>query len=98
MTSPDAEQRAIQVTISGRVQGVGFRAWVVWEAQERGLQGWVRNRSDGSVEAVFAGSGPVVDAMLSACHRGPTLAVVSQVQTAPWDGPVDLGFEVRYDR
>ena len=98
MTSDDEDQRAVHVTVTGRVQGVGFRAWVVWEAQERGLQGWVRNRRDGSVDAVFAGPGAAVEAMLAACRRGPSLAAVSRVQAAPWDGPIDPGFEVRYDR
>ncbi len=98
MSSYDQDQRAVQVTITGRVQGVGFRAWVVWEAQERGLSGWVRNLRDGGVDAVFAGPGSAVEAMLSACHQGPSLAVVRQVRVAPWDGPVDPGFEVRYDR
>ena len=97
-TPPDAEQRAVQVTITGRVQGVGFRAWVTWEAQERGLQGWVCNLSDGGVRAVFAGPDAAVEAMLAACHRGPSLAIVRRVQTAPWDGPIGPGFEVRYDR
>lgn len=98
MIPPEEDQRAVQVTVTGRVQGVGFRAWVVWEAQERGLQGWVRNLRDGGVQAVFVGPGAAVEAMLSACHRGPSLAVVRQVQVAPWEGPVDPGFEVRYDR
>ena len=98
MMPPEEDQRAVQVTVTGRVQGVGFRAWVVWEAQERGLQGWVRNLRDGGVQAVFAGPGAAVEAMLSACHQGPSLAVVRQVQVAPWEGPVDPGFEVRYDR
>ena len=59
------------VTIRGRVQGVGFRAWTEVIALEHGLQGWVRNRRDGSVEALFAGSADVVATMITACHRGP---------------------------
>ena len=84
--------------VTGRVQGVGFRAWVVWEAQERALQGWVRNRRDGSVEAVFAGPSEKVDAMLAACRQGPSLARVANLELDVWGGPVDPGFEVRYDR
>ena len=59
------------VVIRGRVQGVGFRAWTECTALERGLQGWVRNRRDGAVEALFAGSPDAVAAMVSACNRGP---------------------------
>lgn len=86
------------MTVTGRVQGVGFRAWVVWEAQERGLQGWVRNRRDGTVEAVFAGPAEQVEAMLAACRQGPSLARVANLELDAWGGPIDPGFEVRYDR
>ncbi|WP_298377423.1 acylphosphatase [uncultured Bradyrhizobium sp.] len=67
------------VTISGRVQGVGYRAWVDEQANSRGLEGWVRNRRDGSVEAVFAGAEDVVADMVSACGRGPFSARVDAV-------------------
>jgi acylphosphatase len=60
------------IIVHGRVQGVGFRAFVEVEALTRGLEGWVRNRSDGSVEAVFAGEADAVDAMIEACQRGPS--------------------------
>ncbi len=59
------------VVIRGRVQGVGFRAWTEYTALEHGLQGWVRNRHDGSVEALFVGSSDAVAAMIAACHQGP---------------------------
>jgi acylphosphatase len=62
--------------VRGRVQGVGYRAFVEHEALRRGLEGWVRNRRDGSVEAVFAGSIEIVDAMIEACRRGPFSARV----------------------
>jgi acylphosphatase len=64
------------VTIRGRVQGVGYRAWVEDEATARNLEGWVRNRRDGSVEAVFAGSEDVVSEMIASCRRGPLSARV----------------------
>lgn len=67
------------VSITGRVQGVGYRAFVESEAVARGLSGWVRNRRDGSVEAVFSGDAEVVDAMIEACRRGPRHAVVEAV-------------------
>jgi acylphosphatase len=74
--------RAVHVTVEGRVQGVGYRAWVEREAKARGLAGWVRNRSDGSVEAVFSGDDEAVRAMVEACGRGPRLAAVRAVSTA----------------
>ena len=67
------------VTVRGRVQGVGYRAFVDHEARARGLEGWVRNRRDGSVEALFAGAEDVVSAMIAACRRGPSPARVEAV-------------------
>ena len=67
------------VTIRGRVQGVGYRAWVVHQAMTRDLEGWVRNRRDGSVEALFAGPEDVVSDMVMVCRRGPAYARVEAV-------------------
>ena len=67
------------VTIRGLVQGVGYRAFVDDEAGARGLEGWVRNRRDGSVESLFAGPAEVVAAMIVACRRGPSSAQVEAV-------------------
>jgi acylphosphatase len=64
------------VMVRGRVQGVGFRAFVEREALRRGLEGWVRNCRDGSVEAVFAGEPALVADVIEACRRGPRLARV----------------------
>ncbi len=64
------------MVVRGRVQGVGYRAFVEHEALHRGLEGWVRNRRDGSVEAVFAGAQEKVDGMIEACRRGPYSARV----------------------
>jgi len=68
-----------RVVISGRVQGVGFRAWTDIAASERGIEGWVRNRRDGSVEAVFAGPEEVVLTMLELCRQGPPGARVDAI-------------------
>ncbi|MGF6309896.1 acylphosphatase [Bradyrhizobium sp. i1.8.4] len=76
------------VTISGRVQGVGYRAWVDDQAHARGLEGWVRNRRDGSVEAVFAGPDDVVAEIITACGRGPFSASVDGVHVV--SGSSDL--------
>jgi acylphosphatase len=69
-----------QLTIRGRVQGVGYRAWVEQHAMAYELDGWVRNRRDGSVEALFAGPGDAVSKMVAQCRRGPSSARVEAVQ------------------
>jgi acylphosphatase len=82
---------ARHVSIRGRVQGVGYRAWVDDEAGRLNLEGWVRNRRDGSVEAVFSGSEDVVAAMIEACRRGPALARVDAIDERAADaGELDL--------
>ena len=63
---------AVHILIEGRVQGVGFRAWVAQQATARGLGGWVRNRRTGAVEAIICGDAAAVDAMVEACRRGPS--------------------------
>jgi acylphosphatase len=68
-----------RVVISGRVQGVGFRAWTDVMASERGIEGWVRNRRDGSVEALFAGPQEAVLAMIEMCREGPPGARVDAI-------------------
>ena len=67
------------VMFHGRVQGVGFRAFVEYAASERRLQGWVRNRRSGAVEAVLSGEAADVDAAIAACRRGPPSARVDRV-------------------
>ncbi len=74
-----------QVTIRGRVQGVGYRYWVERQAVAHGLEGWVRNRQDGSVEALFAGPEDVVSNMVASCRRGPSSARVDAVDERPGD-------------
>jgi acylphosphatase len=78
---------ACHVAIRGRVQGVGFRAWTEHEALRRGVEGWVRNRPDGSVEAVFAGCPEAVTGMLNACRQGPPGARVEAMDER--DGTAD---------
>jgi acylphosphatase len=68
-----------RVIVRGRVQGVAYRAWTEDEARARGIEGWVRNRRDGTVEAVFAGEEGAVEAMIEACREGPMLARVDAV-------------------
>lgn len=95
MTDPNA--KAVHVRITGRVQGVGYRAWTVDEARRRGLSGWVRNLADGDVEAVFSGPTAVVDDMVAACWRGPSLARVNHVMIDVAE-PVSGPFKVLYER
>jgi len=69
----------LHVVIRGRVQGIGYRAWTEEEARERGIVGWVRNRRDGSVEALLAGAGEDVRAMIDACRQGPPGARIDAI-------------------
>lgn len=87
-----ADRKIVHVLISGTVQGVWFRAWTVQEARARGLDGWVRNRRDGTVEAVFAGPVAEVDDMIRACHRGPEYARVADVHVEPHREEPGAGF------
>jgi acylphosphatase len=85
----------VSVRIRGRVQGVWYRGWTEEEATRRGLRGWVRNRRDGSVEALFAGPAAVVNDMIEACRRGPPAARVETVEQGPAAEFNGSGFETR---
>ena len=85
----------LRVVVSGRVQGVWFRAWTERKAKSLGLDGWVRNCRDGSVEAVISGEDAAVAAMLAALWEGPDLARVESVQQHPHDEAITPGFMVR---
>ncbi len=74
---------AVRLIITGRVQGVGFRAWTRREARRRSLRGWVRNRTDGSVEALLIGAQDAVEMLAEACRRGPGIARVEAVARFP---------------
>jgi acylphosphatase len=78
-----------RVVVRGRVQGVGYRAWTEDTAILNGLDGWVRNRRDGTVEAVFAGLVEAVDGMIDACRRGPDSARVDAIDVHD-AGPTEL--------
>jgi acylphosphatase len=83
-----------RLVISGRVQGVGFRAWMAEQAQALGIDGWVRNTADGSVEALISGTADAVEELARACRRGPRLAQVTAIQEAIADPPAQPGFQI----
>ncbi len=84
--------RARLLIISGRVQGVGYRDWMVMRARQLGIAGWVRNRADGLVEALIAGEEAAVEEMLRACRRGPAAAEVETITEEWTDPPPGPGF------
>ena len=89
-------RRAVHVTISGRVQGVGYRAWTERLARTFGLEGWARNRRNGDVEAMFVGDEDRIAAMLAACHQGPATALVATVAVEDRDPDEAMdGFQIR---
>ena len=87
-----ADRKIVHVMISGTVQGVWYRAWTAEQAARRGLDGWVRNRRAGEVEAVFAGPTAKVDEMIAACHEGPPAARVVDVHVAQGTDDPGTGF------
>jgi len=87
-----AEIKTVRVRIKGRVQGVWYRGWTVREAQQRGLSGWVKNRFDGDVEAVFHGTDDAVEEMIAACWNGPRAAKVVAVTVEPSTKIPESGF------
>jgi acylphosphatase len=86
--------RVVRVRVSGRVQGVGYRAWTAAAAGKLGLGGWVRNRRDGTVEAVLAGPAEAVEAMLKRCHEGPAASRVTALVIDEVAGPAPASFEI----
>jgi acylphosphatase len=80
------------IRIAGRVQGVGFREWMVGRARQLGIAGWVRNRRDGSVEALLAGDEPSLGQMLLDCRAGPPGASVSAIEEDFAEPPEEPGF------
>lgn len=89
-----SDRRIVRVRLYGRVQGVGFRFWTVEQAERLGLDGWVRNRRDGSVEACFAGPPAAVDQMLERCRQGPRAARIDRVEVENVNGEVPPGFSI----
>ncbi len=84
---------AKRLVIRGRVQGVGYREWMVAEARLRGLSGWVANRRDGAVEALVYGESDAVEELLRLCRRGPRLASVVEIDEHLAEPPEQEGFQ-----
>jgi acylphosphatase len=89
---PEDNEIARLVRITGKVQGVWYRGWTCDEAEQRNLRGWVRNRADGSVEALFAGPPKPVAEMIRACEAGPPAAQVAAVRAEVAELPAGPGF------
>jgi len=85
---------AKRLVISGRVQAVGYRQWMLAEAHRLGVSGWVRNRADGTVEAVVAGETASVEELVRACRRGPRHAQVDRIEEEFVSPPEQPGFEL----
>jgi acylphosphatase len=83
-----------RIVVKGRVQGVWYRGWTQQQARAIGLDGWVRNRQDGSVEIAVAGAEADVAELIARCHQGPQGARVDQVEVEPYSGDLTNGFVI----
>jgi acylphosphatase len=92
--SIDRKILTVRVRITGRVQGVCYRAWTERTASAMGLSGWVCNRRDRAVEALFSGATDQVEEMLERCREGPPAAVVEVVAVVEEGGDVAAGFAI----
>lgn len=88
------EETVIIARVTGRVQGVFFRAWTQGQAERLGLRGWVRNEPDGSVAALIMGEAEKVAVMVRALHDGPPSARVERVDTMPGADDESVGFRI----
>ena len=87
-----APEKTVRLRITGEVQGVGYRFWATRTAGHLGLRGWVRNRFDGSVEALVTGAPDAVARIVEACRRGPSGARVAAVTVIEAEDDGSLGF------
>ena len=87
-----------RLIIAGRVQGIGYRDWMVNQAHALGIDGWVRNRADGTVEALVSGTTDAVEELARACRRGPRLAQVTSITEEKAEPPQEPGFVSRPSR
>ena len=92
MNDDQASRKAVSLRIYGRVQGVWYRGFAVEQAQARGLDGWVRNRGDGTVEALVAGPAEAIESLVQRCWQGPSMAHVHEIVISPASDPGPIGF------
>ncbi|MGE3476141.1 MAG: acylphosphatase [Rhodospirillaceae bacterium] len=92
----EPDRKTVRLRIFGRVQGVGYRAWTAQKAKKLGLTGWVRNLNDGTVACEVQGPREAIEALVAACHAGPPIARVTQVNAEDVAGAeVYTGFQQR---
>ena len=91
----DDDLTTLRLRIEGAVQAIGYRNYAVTEARKLKLDGWIRNRSDGTVEALASGPTSAVEAFVAACMRGPPGARVTNVDLQKADPPGEPGFRIR---
>ena len=87
--------KSLYVTVAGHVQGVGYRAWCAAQAERLGLHGWIRNRRDGSVEAIYHGRAERLEEMVRLAGEGPKWARVDEILATPCEPPEVAGFQRR---
>jgi acylphosphatase len=87
--------RTVRLVITGRVQGIGYRMWAERTALLLGISGWVRNRSDGSVELLATGGDSAVASLIEACRQGPRAAVVADVAVEDAEDDGSKGFSAK---
>ena len=89
------DTKAVRVRIHGQVQGVFFRVWTKEQADRLGVMGWVRNRLDGDVEALFAGPEAAVNQLIDVCREGPAHAMIDDVKVEDAQGITSASFEIK---
>lgn len=95
MSNDDTDLTSLRLRIEGFVQAVGYRHFAIQKATDLGLNGWIRNRSDGTVEAVISGGTKAVESFVQACMKGPTGSRVENVELSPAQAPEEPGFKRR---
>jgi acylphosphatase len=86
---------SMRLRIEGSVQAVGYRNFMIEEARKLGIDGWVRNRTDGSVEALVSGETKAVEALIAACARGPEGSRIKHIDMEKVEPPAEKGFNRR---
>jgi acylphosphatase len=95
MSNDDSDLTHLRLRIEGHVQAVGYRNFVIAEAQRLGVDGWIRNRSDGTVEALVSGPNTAVETLIGLCMRGPPGSRIGNVEMHKAEAPEEKGFRRR---